>query len=185
MTLMIRSLAVFALLLCSAAAHAAVYKLDFSVNGFGPGVFSHFATPQAVVSGSFTFSAASLGAPITSLDAVDLTIAGHTYTLPEVSFSNNNNRFLFGAIANGTGVTLASTDDFYLILSDSFKVFVFSQKNVFDTWSSPSISTVYTPQVTAQVPEPSTVMLLAGALGALGMVRRRRPAAAPGISVAR
>lgn len=71
-------------LLCATTAHATPFELTFTATGFGPGIFSSSNAPQSPVSGSILFTAASLGAAVTSIDAIDLTIGGHAYTVGEV-----------------------------------------------------------------------------------------------------
>lgn len=162
-----------ALICCATGAQAADYQLDFTASGFGPGLFSNLAAPQSPISGSFVFSAPSLGAAITSINAVNLVIAGHSYTLPEVSFGAYGDGYLFGAKSNGVGMTMASTDDFYLIVSSSLNVLTYAQQGVFDTWSTGLVAVSYGPLV-SPVPEPGKTATLLAGLAALGLLRARR-----------
>ncbi|MFL6707357.1 MAG: hypothetical protein ACJ8HI_04035 [Massilia sp.] len=105
-----------ACLLCSTAIHATPYKLEFTASGFGPGIFGGATAPQNSVKGSILFTAPSVNGAISSIDGVDLTIFGHSYTADEIGTSPYSDGHTFGAKVNGVGVTRTNSDDFYLIL---------------------------------------------------------------------
>lgn len=173
---LLKLILVAALSLSAAAAHASVFKLDFSAANFGPGIFSGTTAPQATVSGSFTISAPTLYAASTTIQSVDLTIAGHRYTLSEVGVGNYSDGYVFGAVVNGIGVTRTNDNDFYLILSSTFNVFAYSVTGIADTWTTRSITGTFTPQAVGGVPEPATwTILMVGVAGlAASRLRRRR-----------
>ena len=169
----IYALASSALLLCASLAQASVYKLDFSASGFGTGIFSGTAAPQDPVTGSITFTTTTFGAPIRSIDAIDLMIAGHTYTPGEIGSGLFGNGYFIGAKANNSaGVVSAGTDDFYIIVSSNLRSFNYARAGVFDSYVTSNVTGNYALQAAA-VPEPGSVALLIAGFAGLGLMRRR------------
>lgn len=173
---MLATLAGAVCLLCSFAAHATPYKLEFTASGFGSGIFSHTTAPQSTVTGSIFFSAATLGAAVTSIDAVNLTIGGHVYTPSEIGTNFYSDGYTFGAKVNGVGITSYTSDDFYLILSSGNTVMAYAVNQGFDTWTTRSITAKYSvvEPAPAAVPEPGMLALLGLGFGGLALARRRQ-----------
>lgn len=165
-----------ACLFCAATAHATVYKLDFAASGFLPNTaVSSAPTPQDPVTGSIVFTADSLGSEVTSIDAIDLMINGHAYTVDEIGGANAGlNSYAFGGKFKGVGGMSSGTNDFYLLTGPYYGFMSYSVAGSRGFWDSDSIASTFTEQ-TAAVPEPgSLALLLAGAGGLGAMLRRRR-----------
>jgi len=71
------------------AAHAITVQLEFQAN-FGDGTFDPSPAPDPVVSGWFTYEAASVNSDIDSLSGIGLTIDGYTYMLADVDFASGS-----------------------------------------------------------------------------------------------
>lgn len=138
------------------------------------------AVTTGPITGSFTYEADSLTAPITSLLSIDLTIGGHVYSLAEVGFKHyisSATQVIFGLI--GSSSAGAFSNDFALIFNrltpDVGAQFHFAVPSdyIFDA-GSVEVSLSADAPVTS-VPEPSTLALLGfGLLGLAGYNRRRR-----------
>jgi hypothetical protein len=137
-------------------AFAIPIEVSFTASGFGAGA------PTDPVTGSVVYDAASTTSVIDSLTSIDLTIAGHTYSLAEVGFAGSN---LIGGLINGVGTVVASTNDFFLLWNaTTLSPFVLSYSSigafVFSSFTFPQFSVT-----AAAVPEPgSLALLLAGVL---------------------
>lgn len=163
------------LLFCVSAAQSAQYKFDFSATGAWIG--SHVKpSADSQVSGSFIFTAASVGDTPTTIDAVSLVLDGHSFGLADVGFRPWGYRSLLaGGTHNGVNAMAGGTNDFslHLNLYENEGTFSYtSEVHPSRIWDSTSFTYSYTPLAT--VPEADTYAMLLAGLGVMGLLARRR-----------
>jgi len=168
----ITALAGAACLLCAATAQAGVYRFDFTATG----VHNVYGLPtpesQNSVNGSITFTADSLSAPITKINNVDLTIAGHVYTVEEIgTFRLSDESISFGGLVYG--VTGIGPDGNYNDFRIDSHIMSYTVSEKLGYWQGFDVVSSYT-ELVAEVPEPNSLALLLAGAGGLGALLRRR-----------
>lgn len=170
----------------AALVHAAPVTIEFSASGF-QNAGTQYPGYDGPIHGSITWDSVNAYDPMTTLTGIDLTIAGHVYTLAEVGIANEGTtQTALGAGPSGFNAVVGNgaAHDFLLVIdrvNPRIQAFAFSiQGKTNAIWWTPT-------QTDARfaangVPEPGGVLLAGAALGALGLVRRRQPGAAPGRS---
>jgi hypothetical protein len=159
----------------AAPARAITVELDFTAVDFPPG------SPNTSLTGRFTYQAASLTSPLTSLTSVDLTIDGHAYTLGEVGAVSGPDDQLIGTTIEGVGTVESGVNSFafsYTLSTGSpneqpFDYGAVSNPDIAETFTYSQFSVRSVSSMAA--PEPATwSLLLIGFLGAGGLAVRRR-----------
>lgn len=164
-----------ALCTASALAQAAPFKIEFTATSFYD-LNGRFAfVVQKSVSGSFIVEVDRSTDRITDVLDVDLTIAGHTYTLSEVSVQSSWGEMgLIGGSLRGVDAILPGTNDFWLGSDSRYPIgglFAYTSTSDLAANSAQRLSIRMT-EVAAPVPEPSTAFLALAGVGA-GLFARR------------
>jgi hypothetical protein len=171
---------------CLASANATTITdmISFDISGFVATNTPAPPPPQSTVTGSVTITFDPLqttGTPITPVDAVNLTIAGHTYSTSEVNFQYSpfQNALVIGAGPAGNPNNIVLGDNnFQLAFKPvspllTFDLFEYAASGINSTAyisSNPLDATI----AVSQVPVPGSLVLLGTALAGFGVIRRRR-----------
>jgi len=159
-----------ALLPCPAIASASLHKVSFTATDFNSSNGS--LPPQDRIAGSILFTTPlnEYGTP--SVQAIDLTIGSHTYTVDEIVTGLRGGGYGFGGKSTGLDTLTSGSDDFYLYFAGRGEGFGYSTAGLDGSWGTIRIS-VRTEEL-ASVPEPSSLALLLIGAGAAGVLRHRR-----------
>ena len=137
--------------------------LNFTATGFDA------TAPTDPVTGTIIYEAASVHGPIQSFESIDMTIAGHSYSVGEIGFTFNSYWDLIGGVTAGVTQIYTQTDDFWLrwypssLTPFDFFYTASAQAGIWDcAVYNPVNFTSFSITVTP-IPEPtSAILLLAG-----------------------
>jgi hypothetical protein len=136
----------------ASSANAGVVTLNYSFTGFMATAPTDPVTlaPADPVVGRITYQAASIASPIERLLSVDMTIAGHVYSLAEIGFADG----LIGGLVSGIEFVASDTNDFVFLFDapgSTARLFIYAVENNPSNW----FSNLGSLQVTfADVPNP-------------------------------
>jgi hypothetical protein len=171
----IASLALFSAITTTAS--AATFSLTFEVTGFHS--FNGNLPPTDPVFGTIIWEAPGIHDPIQSIDSINMTLAGHSYSVGEIGYVREGGLNMIGGISEGVDMMLDSTDDFWIswdpnTLTPSDFAYTSAERsglwyaNGFPPGSFPTFSIT-------QVPEPSSTALVGLAfLSRTALVLRKR-----------
>jgi hypothetical protein len=143
-------------------AQAATFNLSFSANNFTD--FFGGSAPDSSVSGTFSYDALDINSPITSLNSVNLTISGHSYTLAELtfdSFSFFGTQSQIGGANLGVNGLTAGVNDFILAFdytTQSPRRISYTTSGSTGFYDGQFTSFNITPAAPTSVPEPFTII---------------------------
>lgn len=176
-TAMKRILSLAAGLIAAVSLHAAPVTIEFAASGF-QNAGTPFPGFDGPIHGRVTWDSQNPLDPMVALTDIDLTIAGHAYTLAEVSIANEGStQTAFGALARGANTVVGDgqVNDFLIVLDrvqPRIDAFAFSiEGKTGAIWWLPTHTEARF--ATQNVPEPGGLALAAAALGVVGIARRR------------
>jgi hypothetical protein len=170
-------------LLGTIPAQAIPIEIDFRITGFSTQFSSTppLQPPTDLVVGTITYEAESVTADkIDSLISIDLTIAGHTYSIGDVYFISpfSPNRQKIGGIINGIDILNAGTNDFSIDwYNNTLTPLKFSYTTTLSAgiWDANAYENDFTQFSITTIPEPATLLLLGfGLFGLVGLRWKRR-----------
>lgn len=167
----------------AALVQAAPVTIEFSASGFQNGGTQHpgFDGP---IHGSITWDSQQPTDPMGALTGIDLTIAGHVYTLAEVGIAHEGTtQTVIGASPSGFNAVVGNglAHDFLLVIdrvNPAIQAFAFSIQGKDNAiWWFPAQTSARF--ATNDVPEPGGLLLAGVALGLLGLARRSQGGVSP------
>ena len=165
--------AIAALILCTASAQAADFRLDFTATNFGVPLFGSGPAPFNLATGHIVFSADTLSSDWTEVIDFDLTVGSAHYKLSDVGVELfADGAYIGGLLSAANGVQLGTDDflaSFHTTQSSQNFWFGYSSKEEKGFWSAQDIK-----QTVTAIPEPETYAMMLGGLALLGAVARRK-----------
>ncbi len=167
-------LALFAAI--NVTASAATFSMTFEVTGFQS--FTGNLPPTDPVFGTIVWEAPGIHDPVQSIDSIDMSLAGHTYSVSEIGYLNNFGTSMIGGLSEGVDMMLGSTHDFWISWNPNTLApsdFAYTAARNPGMWSAQGFPPGSFPIFSiTEVPEPSSILLIGLALLSIGALHRRR-----------
>jgi hypothetical protein len=163
------------LLLAGLSTEAGTYRLQFTAGGFPAS--GGIGAPTDPVGGTFVFAAADAHADIQSFLSVNLTLAGHAYSVGQIGYWNPAPDHIIGGLLDGMNMG-SNTDDFGIIWNADTLApinFAYTSSHYNKMWAVSQSG--FSAFAITEVPEPGSAALLL--LGGLGAAAFRRPPPLP------
>ena len=160
----------FILILLSGGAGTPAYAIPITVSFQATGFTGVGVPPADPVVGSIVYDAASTTSPINSLTSINLTIAGHTYTVSELDFASVSPNQFIEALTNHTTL-VRGNNNFELSWTTPLlnnPAFQYSAPGASDIFLSKTFTQFSVTAERASVPEPSSLSLLLAGMVSLG-----------------
>lgn len=161
----------------SLAAHAAPVTMTFSASDF-VNVGVQYAGLGGPIHGSITWDRERPDDPVGTILDIDLVINGHTYELDEIGIAHEGStQTAIGGLVRGANTVVGDgqVHDFLMVfdrVQPSIQAFAYSVEGRTGAlwWAPAHAQAAFT---TGTVPTPPAALLVATALGALALRRRR------------
>jgi hypothetical protein len=153
---------------------ADTFMMHFQIAGFA--VSNGNPPPTDPVTGTIVWEATGIHDTIQSFDSINLTLDAHNYSIWEIGLLDFGSFAVeIGGTTNGAGGVVNSTDDFFIqwdkiVLRPYF--FTYTSERLSGIWQATTEN--FSAFSITQVPEPSTVSLVALALLGTGAWRLRQ-----------
>ena len=150
------------------AVQAGTFQMQFTITGFeSSGLIPPLPPPPTpTVTGTITWEAAGIHAPIQAFNTIDMVIDGHRYSASELEFYRFSSPTwdMIGGHLNGVDILMTETDDFWIRWDRdalTFFDFGYASSRLPGIWSTPPLNPEdFVSFNISSIPEPATSSLM-------------------------